>query len=139
MRLQSISRIILCFFLALGVSTCFAADINWQTYSKSSFAKAKKEHRLVLLFGKASWCPWCRRMKSETYSNNSVIELVNKYYIPVMVDIDDEASIADKYNISSVPTVIILDGDYKIVDSKAGFQDVSDLVKMLQSNAKASS
>lgn len=119
----------------LAVQTCLAADINWQPYSSSIFAKAKKQHSLVLLFGKATWCPWCRRMKSDTFTDSTVINLINKHYIPVSIDIDDDSSIASRYQMSVVPVVIILDGDYKIIDSKTGYMGASSMASFLRRNA----
>lgn len=135
MRTQFITKLAITLLVTLFSGICSAADINWQSYSSAAFAKAKKEHRLVLLFGKASWCPWCRRMKSETFSDNSVIELVNKNYVPVMIDIDENASIADRFDISVVPANIILTGDYRVVATKTGYIGASEMSSFLRNNA----
>lgn len=136
MRAQTIAKVVLAFFVVLGtINACFADSINWQPYSSAAFAKAKKEHRHVLLFGKANWCPWCRRMKNETFSNSTVISLINKNFVPVMIDIDDQSSVADRYDISVVPASIILTGDYKVVASKTGYLSASEMSTFLRNNS----
>jgi len=133
MRILTVTKLVFAALLALSFSTvCLADSINWQPYSSAAFAKAKKSNKMVLLFGKANWCPWCRRMKNETYSDDSIIKLVNSNFIPVMIDIDDDASIADRFDISVVPVNIILTGDYKVVDSKTGYLSVSQLTSFLK-------
>lgn len=127
--------IIATFLFAFFSTTCFA-DINWQSYSKNVFAKAKQEHKLVLIFGKAEWCPWCRKMKDNTYTDSAVISLVNKRFIPVRVDIDNDASLASNYDITVVPKTIILDENARTVDSLTGYIDSGAMLKFLQSNVK---
>lgn len=134
MQFKTLSKFFIAFFLAISVGTCFADSINWQSYTSATFAKAKKQHKLVLLFGKATWCPWCRRMKNETFTDSTVISLINKNYVPIMIDIDDQSSIADQYNISVVPANIIMTDDYKVVDSKTGYLSANQMASFLQKN-----
>lgn len=132
MQIRSIYRLFLAFVLTFAVSTSFAASINWQSYSSSAFATAKKEHRKVLLFGKASWCPWCRRMMSNTFPDSTVANIINKSYVPIMIDIDNNTTVADEYDIKVVPTMIILTADKKIVDSSTGYKDASEMAQFLR-------
>lgn len=123
------------FFLIASINTAFAASIDWQSYSSDVFTQAKSEHRLVLLFGMASWCPWCSKMTSEVFTDSTVVNLVNKYYIPVMIDIDNEPDTAKRYNMYGVPTNIIMTGDYKILDTKMGYVNSSRMASFLSRNA----
>lgn len=124
------------FVMIASISTAFAASIDWQSYSSDVFSKAKSEHRLVLIFGMATWCPWCSRMTSEVFTDSRVVDLVNKYYIPVMVDIDNEPDTAKQYNMYGVPASIIINGDYKIIEKKMGFVSQSRMASLLYRNAR---
>jgi uncharacterized protein YyaL (SSP411 family) len=137
MRTTFFSKLIIAIFFTVAASVCAAAEINWQSYSSAAFAKAQKQHRMVLLFGKASWCPWCRRMKSETFTDSTVVSLINQYYVPVMIDIDSDPSIADRYNISVVPANVIMSGNYKVIDSKTGYISAREMASFLRNNAKS--
>jgi thioredoxin-related protein len=131
-QIRTIIKLFLPVILAMTISTCFAASVNWQPYSSATFDKAKAQHRNVLLFGKANWCPWCRRMRSSTFTDSSVESLINKHYIPVMIDIDTDADLANQYQIKAVPTIIILNGDKKILDTTTGYQTASDMAEFLR-------
>lgn len=135
MRYPTLAKLIIALLLSIVSCASLAASISWHRYSEAAFSLAKKENRLVLLFGKAAWCPWCRRMQNEVFTNGTVIGLINKYYIPVVVDIDNDAAIADSYHISGVPANIIMNSDYKIIDSKMGFVDANEMASFLRSNA----
>lgn len=139
MQIKTVAKLFLAFFLSFSMGACFAESINWQPYSSASFAKAKKQHKLVLLFGKANWCPWCKRMKSDTFTDSSVVNLINRNYVPVMIDIDEQSSVADRYNISVVPANIILTGDYKVIDSRTGYLSASQMSSFLRSNTNSGS
>jgi thiol:disulfide interchange protein len=40
--------------------------IEWQEWSTESFAKAKKENKLVIMDLEAVWCHWCHVMDAKT-------------------------------------------------------------------------
>ena len=63
----------------------------------------------------AEWCPPCKKMEKETFSNESVIEKLNKFIL-VKIDIDKQKAIAEAYNGSArkyggigVPNILFLD------------------------------
>lgn len=116
-------------------NTCFAAGINWHNYSSSVFDQAKKQNKLVLIFGKAEWCHWCQQMKKEVYTNDDVIQQVNSHYIAVYVDIDNDAAVANHYQISGVPTTIIMNGDRQVLKSESGYLSASELSSLLSNAA----
>ena len=55
--------------------------INWQEWSAESFAKAKKENKLVIMDLEAVWCHWCHVMDAKTYHDPNVATLINKHFI----------------------------------------------------------
>src|SRR5260221_13813630 len=55
--------------------------IDWQLWSDSVFAQAKKEGRFVLLNLGAVWCHWCHVMDDVTYRDPKVIELIRSHYV----------------------------------------------------------
>jgi thiol-disulfide isomerase/thioredoxin len=108
--------------LTLSVTTVMAADaIKWRSYSPAVFADAKKQHRLVLIFGEAEWCPWCKATKQETLKDPAVIAEVNAHYIPVMLNVDEQPAVADEYKILQLPTFVIVDENKKVLETYAGY------------------
>lgn len=130
-----LSKLVLTLLISIYVTSALAAGINWQSYSRSAFEKAERDNRKVLLFGMAPWCPWCRRMKSNVFTDSTVINLINKYYVPVIINIDNEQDTANRYQMTGVPINIILDSKYKVLDSKMGYIDANDMASFLRNNA----
>lgn len=124
--------VIISFFFS---SATLAASIAWQPYSPAVFKQAQKEKKLVLVFGKAEWCPWCRATRQQVFTDEMVIQVVNQYYIPVIVDVDQESVIAAHYRIRQLPTFVVLDASDNVKRSFAGYRQPQDLAAMLEGAA----
>ncbi|HKW73193.1 MAG TPA: DUF255 domain-containing protein [Candidatus Dormibacteraeota bacterium] len=85
-----------------------AAEINWHHWSPEAFEEAKQTHRPILLSISAVWCHWCHVMDETTYSHPSVIDMINREYVPVRVDNDVRPDINQRYNMGGWPTTAFL-------------------------------
>jgi uncharacterized protein len=85
-----------------------AAEINWHGWSREAFDKARATGRPILLSISAVWCHWCHVMDETTYSHPSVIEIINRDYVPVRVDNDVRPDINQRYNMGGWPTTAFL-------------------------------
>jgi uncharacterized protein len=85
-----------------------AAEIDWHPWSEEAFEEARQTHRPILLSISAVWCHWCHVMDETTYSHPSVIELINRDYVPVRVDNDVRPDINQRYNMGGWPTTAFL-------------------------------
>ncbi len=127
---KTISVLLLCLFLLnLFLSSASEASefrfsprpnranlINWHSWSKASFEKARKSDKLILLSLSAVWCHWCHVMDETTYSDQKVIEFINKYYIAIRVDADRRPDIDNLYNQGGWPSTVILTPEGEILD-----------------------
>ena len=85
-----------------------ASEINWHPWSKEAFDEARTAGRPILLSISAVWCHWCHVMDETTYSHPSVIEIINRDYVPVRVDNDVRPDINQRYNMGGWPTTAFL-------------------------------
>ena len=85
-----------------------AGDIHWRPWSREAFDEAKSSGRPILLSISAVWCHWCHVMDETTYSHPTVIELVNRDYVPVRVDNDVRPDINQRYNMGGWPSTVFL-------------------------------
>ncbi len=85
-----------------------AAEINWHPWSTEAFDKARTTGRPILLSISAVWCHWCHVMDETTYSHPSVIDIINRDYVPVRVDNDVRPDINLRYNMGGWPTTAFL-------------------------------
>ncbi len=85
-----------------------ASEIAWHHWSKEAFDEARSTGRPILLSISAVWCHWCHVMDETTYSHPSVIEIINRDYVPVRVDNDVRPDINQRYNMGGWPTTAFL-------------------------------
>jgi uncharacterized protein YyaL (SSP411 family) len=82
--------------------------VRWRTWSAAAFEEARAEDKPILLAISAVWCHWCHVMDETTYSDEQVIDLVNRQYVPVRVDNDVRPDVNQRYNMGGWPTTAFL-------------------------------
>jgi len=85
-----------------------AAEINWREWNAEAFEQAEAGDRPILLSISAVWCHWCHVMDETTYSDQGVIDLINRDYLPIRVDNDLRPDINSRYNMGGWPSTVFL-------------------------------
>jgi uncharacterized protein YyaL (SSP411 family) len=122
--------------LLLSLNVAFAEQkqdkIDWQPWSDSVFAQAKKEGRFVLLNLGAVWCHWCHVMDEITYQDPKVVELIRSHYVAVSVDEDLRPDLANRYEDYGWPATIVLSADKGEIVKRRGYIPPRPMASMLQ-------
>ena len=97
--------------------------------------KAKSEgSRVVLVFG-AGWCVWCQKLESETLTASKVKSKMDEMkVVKLKVDIEKNKDIALRYNVKSIPVLILVDGDEKVIGRRDGYMNVKETLSWLNLN-----
>lgn len=93
------------------------------------FAAEPSQHTF-LYFG-ASWCQPCKRMKSDTLSEATVKKAMADLKV-MFIDIDELPEMSRRYDVSSVPTYILLDSDGKEYRRGVGYKSPQEFLKWLK-------
>lgn len=67
--------------------------LQWTTMS-DALARSEKSKKKILVDFYTDWCGWCKVMDKKTYTDPKVIDIINKYYIPVKFNAETEGPIA---------------------------------------------
>ena len=73
--------------------------VNWYAWSEKTFALAKKEHKPIYVSIGYSTCHWCHKMAEESFENEEIAKLLNKYFICIKVDKEEMPHIDSKYQV----------------------------------------
>jgi uncharacterized protein YyaL (SSP411 family) len=103
--IRIISIAIICFYL----STATATEIKWLKWSDVAFAKAKSEHKMILINVGIEVCYACNWMEKDTYSVSKIAELVMDNFIPIQVDANARPDIGELYSDWAWPATIFMD------------------------------
>lgn len=63
--------------------------ITWLGFNEG-LSKAAKEKKLVLIDVYTDWCIWCKEMDKNVYTDKSVIDYMNKHYVPVKLNAESK-------------------------------------------------
>ncbi len=110
-----------------------ATTIAWRTDLLQALAESKQRGKPVLVDFNAVWCPPCLAMKHDTWTDHTVERAVSDATVPLLVDIDQDQATASRYGIESIPTVLLLDSDGRVLRT-AGFLPPSGVLRFLQDN-----
>jgi Protein of unknown function, DUF255 len=70
---------------------------------------------------KCDSCHWRKLQENTTFNNANVVRLINANYVAVMLDVDKQMDITKQYNISDLPTIIIMDANRNIISTISGY------------------
>ncbi|MBK0384225.1 thioredoxin domain-containing protein [Pedobacter sp. SD-b] len=71
--------------------------VNWFPWGKEALEKAKKENKLILVSIGYSACHWCHVMEHESFENEEVAELMNRFFVCIKVDREERPDIDQIY------------------------------------------
>lgn len=112
-----------------------ASGIVWRTDVDAALAEARATNKRVVIDFTASWCPPCITMKHDVWPNSEVVRLVEAGFVPVLIDTDRDTVFSARYGVDSIPTVLLLDPDGRVV-KREGHLPRSGMLRFLTEPAE---
>ncbi len=75
--------------------------INWQRWSNSIFNITQELDKLIVVSIGYSSCHWCHVMEEETFTNDSIANLMNENFINIKVDREENPDVDQAYMTAS--------------------------------------
>jgi uncharacterized protein YyaL (SSP411 family) len=67
--------------------------VDWHSWGPEAFRKAQAEDKPIFLSIGYSTCHWCHVMERESFENEAVAEVLNRYFIPIKVDREERPDV----------------------------------------------
>ena len=124
------------FLLSCFVFVCCGpvlAEANWLTDYEAAKAKAKSDHKLVLLnFTGSDWCGYCKLMQAQIFSKPQFQDYAAKNLVLVELDFPrfkqqgdvvrkQNMKLASEYDIEAFPTLVVLSPEGKPLAKNPGY------------------
>jgi tetratricopeptide (TPR) repeat protein len=108
---------------------------EWMTDYKAASEQARATGKPMLVTFSAVWCPPCRQMEKEVYPQPAVREAL-KAWIPVYIDVDEDPKTAAQFNISPIPTYVLVSSSGQEEDRFMGARSEKEFVARLTEHKK---
>lgn len=111
--------------LVASVGSVFAADASWITdFEEAKKVAAEKKLPILADFSGSDWCGWCIRLDNEVFSKDEFKAYAKDNVVLFLADFPSQKAqpeavkkqnkaLAEKYSVSSFPTVLVLDAEGK--------------------------
>jgi len=104
-------------------------EIEWYSYD-DGIARGKFENKKVFLHFTAEWCSYCRVMEKQTFKDPVIISSLNKNFISIKVDYDNEIETSALYRVMGLPDTIFIAEDGQIIGRRPGYIP-PDILKLI--------
>ncbi len=117
--------------LGAGFPSSLAADsVSWSPNYERGLEEARNTNKPVLLVFSAQWCGPCKVMEQEVWTDSQVLPLLKKF-VCLDIDIDRETGVAGRYQVTTIPRMLILDPSANILSDRLGLQHRLDVARLL--------
>lgn len=106
-------------------------NIPWRKDLRAAKAEAASSGKPVLAYFTATWCGPCQRMHEEVWPDQRVGAALGAY-VPVKIDVDQNADVAMSFNVDGIPRLQVIGADGTPGRSREGFATADELVKWLK-------
>jgi thiol:disulfide interchange protein len=97
--------------------------------------EAEKVKKPVFVEFHATWCAPCKVMEEEVFTQPVVYRTLNNSFVNFRADYDSSTgrTIADIYEVKTLPTVLFLDGNGVVLERYTGMATVAKMQELTQS------
>jgi uncharacterized protein YyaL (SSP411 family) len=67
--------------------------VDWYPWGEEAFGKAKSEDKPIFLSIGYSTCHWCHVMERESFENDDIAALLNRFFVPIKLDREERPDI----------------------------------------------
>lgn len=109
-------------------------------FENMTFEEAKKEAKendqLIFIDAYTVWCGPCKKMAATSFKDEKVGAIFNEKFINLKIECEKDAEgpdFARMYKVRAYPTLLIIDGDGKLIKQVVGLQDADRLIALANS------
>lgn len=131
-RLAVILTTVCGFGLTTAAEPKSQTSIQWKTDLKAAQKEAKETGRpMIVVFG-ADWCAYCDRFEKSTLGEPKTAEAINRDFVPVLLDFDDEQKIAAVMEVEALPCTVLLSPEADLLGRVVGAKSPRELRTALE-------
>lgn len=98
---------------------------------EEALAESKKSGKLIFIDAYTEWCGPCKYMAKTSFMDPEVGKLFNENFINLKIEMEKDAEgpeVARRYRVVAYPTLLVVDGNGKLVKEITGVRDRNQLI-----------
>jgi thiol:disulfide interchange protein len=137
--------VMLALFL-IGAANCVIREgetseskVNWLYDWNEALSKAQNEDKPIMIDFYADWCVPCKRLDSDTYSDEALSAFLNDNFVSLKSNIA-KSDLCANYDITAIPTIVFVSPEGTEIGRRVGYrtpaqfyQDVQAILSQWQS------
>lgn len=92
-----------------GANKINIQGLTFFTEVEPGLLDAKSRGKPVFVYARSKYCGACKQFEAETFTNSSVIDKLNKDFILISIDVDEQKTETRNFRLRATPTEIFLD------------------------------
>jgi thioredoxin-related protein len=100
--------------------------------------RAVRENKILVLEFTAKWCLPCRFMEKNVFKNPEVQNFSQQHAIMLQIDIDENKSLKEEFNVEVLPTIILMSSTGNILARKEESLNSESFIDWINTNKNAS-
>jgi len=96
--------------------------LDFLTEVEPALVLAKEQGKPVFVYSRSVYCGACKQFESESFTNETVIERLNKNFILISIDVDEQMTETRNFKIRATPTEIFLDSNGTEIKRLIGYR-----------------
>jgi thioredoxin 1 len=124
--------------LALTVQTAaWSSGLNWHPHQEG-MELGKTSDKDIFINFYADWCHYCQRMDEITFRDPDVIAFLNKHFILVKIEAEEQVKIAKEYYVRGLPMGWFVSSSGEKIAPMPGFippDEFLSILKFIQAKA----
>jgi len=89
--------------LFIAPQGALADRITWRAFAEGK-QQAEASGKKLMVYFRTEWCGYCDRMEKSTFGDEDVARFLEKRFVPVKIDAEEERKLAAAFQVQSYPT-----------------------------------
>ncbi len=106
--------------------------LEFHTNLSLAMEDAKLQEKPVFAYFRSDYCGWCRKFEEETFTNQSVIRILNENFILVSIDVYAQKNETRYFRVQGTPAEIFLDSSGNEIKRISGYTETENFLNTIR-------
>ena len=106
--------------------------VSFHTSLDQGIKEAKNLSKPIFLYFRSETCYWCIRFEEEALSDKRIIEMLDKNFVLISIDIFEQKNVSINLNVRTTPYMIFFTKDGEEISRIPGYLPADDFLARLK-------